>query len=329
MSHIIGADIGGTNSRFAHFSLEGGDLDLKHKVWLPTCEAKSFADLLAMLEASKFPLPLQDADAIVIAIAAPVRSGTLCTPANIPWTIDLNNQEVRRQMPRALLVNDFVAQAYACITHAVKDAKLMLPGTAHADGAKAIIGAGTGLGKCALMPLPEGGFCAVPSEGGHSEFPFVNDAEYEFARFARKETGRTQLIGDIVVASRGLELLHKFFTGEDLEAAEVTARFPKDAASSPDRPETLRWYSRFYARSCRNYVLEVMGTGGVFISGGVAARVPDVIAAPEFSEEFRSSETHEAMLADVPVLLNHNQNSGLWGAAAIAAQRVLNWKAPS
>ena len=197
MHTILSADIGGTNSRFAHFTLREGVLAMEHSVWLPTQEASSFGELLEMLDDSDFTLPPKQADAAVLAIAGAVEEERRCAPVNIPWNLDLDESGKQQELAPALLVNDFVAQAYATSTKAVDEATQILPGTAAPKGAKAVIGAGTGLGKCALMPLPEGGFCAIPSEGGHSEFPFVSDEEFEFARFARAETGRKQLIGDM------------------------------------------------------------------------------------------------------------------------------------
>ena len=80
--------------------------------------------------------------------------------------------------------------------------------------------------------------------------------------------------------------------------------------------------ARFYGRACRNYALQVLARGGVYISGGVAAKVPALISHPEFELQFRNSNTLRTILASIPVFLNTNEESGLWGAAYFAAQSL-------
>lgn len=320
--HIIGADIGGTNSRFGHFHISSrGDLRLAEKpCWIQTNSVSSFDDLLDKLSHSDFGLPLRDADAVAVAIAGPVKDGRRCAPVNIRWSIDLEDTCKSFPLQRSLLINDFVAQAHACGTPAVRDTVKILAGEPAPGGAIAVIGAGTGLGKCCLAAIPGGGAIAVPSEGGHSEFPFVNKDEEDFAHYLRHVTGRTQLIGDIVVTGLGLRLLHRHLSGKDESPEAITALF--DLPDGHQHP-TLRWFSKFYGRACRNYALEVLATGGVCISGGLAARSQHLVRHKNFAEEFRHSETHAPLLARIPVSLNTNQDFGLWGAAAVAAQRLL------
>lgn len=318
---IIGADIGGTNSRFGHFSLdESGRLQLVTTTWLSTKQAGSLGELLEMLAASNFSLPPKDADAVALAVACAVQQETRCDPVNIDWNVDLSDAGNRFGLKRSILINDFEAQGYACSTPAVSQAKEILPGSADPEGAKAVIGAGTGLGKCALVSVPGGGTLAVPSEGGHSDFPFTCEEELGYARFLRRETGRSQLIGDIVLSGAGLSLLHRYLSGQNLEPAEIAGMFELAESQATG---TLRWFARLYGRSCRNYALEVLATGGMFVSGGVAARAPAVVMEAAFAREFRNSETHGPLLEQIPVWLNDNQDSGLWGAAAVAAQRLL------
>jgi glucokinase len=115
------------------------------------------------------------------------------------------------------------------------------------------------------------------------------------------------------VSGKGLSYIHRFLTGRNLEPSEVVGEFSK-------YPETLEWASRFYARVCRNYVLETLATGGLYIAGGVAARAPELLTHPAFEQEFRSSDTLAALLAKIPVSLIRDENSGLWGGAMLARQ---------
>ncbi len=319
MPGILAADIGGTNSRFGHFIARDAErVELVSTTWIKTAQARSFGELLELLPAQGFDLPPAKADIAVIAIAGAVEDGVRCTPSNIPWSIDLGNAARDFGLRRVALINDFVAQAFACRSPVAERCRVLLPGDPAPDGAIAAIGAGTGLGKCALLPVECNGrreYRPIPSEGGHTDIPFLTRAEFEYQEFLRNMTGRGQIIGDIVLSGRGLALLHEFHTGQALS--------PPDAAAccneSPLCP-TVEWYARFYARSCRNYVLEVLARGGIFITGGVAAKNPCLVEHPAFAEEFRFSPTHGDLIAKVPVRLNSDENAGLWGAATCGAQ---------
>jgi len=122
---------------------------------------------------------------------------------------------------------------------------------------------------------------------------------------------------EYIVSGRGLSLVHQFLAGEKLTPAEVSAGLSHDS-------ETLEWTARFYGRSCRNYALQVLARGGVYIAGGVAAKIPLLVMHPAFERQFTNSKTMAPMLKKIPVYLNTNEESGLWGAAFFAAQKLKN-----
>lgn len=121
--------------------------------------------------------------------------------------------------------------------------------------------------------------------------------------------------GDAVGIGSGLALLHRFHTGRDLSPEAVAAEL------TPDSP-TLVWFARFYARACRNYALAVLATGGLYVSGGVAARNENLVLNPHFCREFVSSPSHGPLLERLPVRLNANKDSGLFGAAFAGVQAL-------
>lgn len=305
---ILAADIGGTTSRFLAF--EAGETDsltpVSGRVELATAEASSFAELLGRVWPVLGIAPREFAMAC-LAVAGPIRGGVYCKPPNIAWDIDVSGAMTDLKLARCLLINDFVAQAYACLTEAVSGALLVKVGQADPNGALAVIGAGTGLGHCALLPV-DGQMVPVPSEGGHAGFPFVGPEEAAFEAFAREAMDRPYCHGDLIVSGPGLSLLHRFLTGEDLSPEEVAARL---TAGAP----TQVWFSRFYGRACRDYALTVLSTRGLTIAGGVAARNPLLVQTPHFVEEFVSSPSHADLLGRIPVHLNRNEDSGLFGAA--------------
>ncbi len=316
MKNILTADIGATNSRFGHFRIDAsGALGLVKTIWLPTREATSFADLLGKLRAKDFSLAAAQADLAVFAVAGPVEGGVYSAPPYISWDIDMSHARENFGLRRVLLINDFVAQAFACASPIMASAQQVVPGQIDAAAAKAVIGAGTALGQAALLPDGQGGYLPAPSEGGHASFPFESDQEFAYLDFHRKEVGGPYVTCNTVVSGRGLSLVHQFLTGEKLAPAEL------EACAHPDS-ETVQWMARFYARACRNYALQVLAMGGVYITGGVAAKLPCLVTHEEFFREFRRSKTMAHILEKMPVFLNTNEESGLWGAAMRAIQEL-------
>jgi len=315
MKSILAADIGGTNSRFAHFqtNLETTP-HLVDITWLPTAGAESFPQLLEQLRLSGFNLPLDRADIAVFAVAGPVEHGAYCAPPNISWDIDLKKDVPKEALQRFELVNDFVAQAYACRSPVGQAARHILEGHNVAEGTVGVLGAGTGLGKAALVPVGRE-FLVLPSEGGHACFPFVSQREFLFQEFYKEKIGRKQLTGNFVVSGMGLSYIHWFLSGEHLAPHEVTAGFSAES-------ETLAWAARFYGRVCRDYALEILALGGLYIAGGIAARNPEILTHDQFRSEFRDSPDLARIMANIPVFLIDNQDSGLWGAALVGQQSL-------
>ncbi|MCB0346534.1 MAG: glucokinase [Bdellovibrionales bacterium] len=313
VNNILASDIGGTSSRFAFFHEDGAqDLRLIFSIDLPTASAENFSALLEMLLAEDLPFAPSDADSVILAAAGPVeRDGTYCNPPWIPWDIDLARDKEQLPVSKTRLINDFVAQAFAVKTRVGREAKVVLPADS-AEGTIAVIGAGTNLGKALLFETKHG-TAAIPSEGGHVLFPVTNSREFSFLTFALDELGESLLTVENVVSGKGIALVHKFLTGEVSEPEEITAAFSR-------YPETLEWCARFYARACREFALDVLATGGVYIAGGVAAKAPELLKAPAFKDEFLRSPRHADLLERITVRVMDDEQSGLWGAAFCAMQ---------
>jgi glucokinase len=309
MKNILTADIGGTNSRFAHFtSDDNGNLSLLNTIWFQTGEVSSFEELISGLNIKSFSILPDQTDVTVIAIAGPVERGVYSAPPFISWGVDVSNAKVDYGFNKCLLINDFVAQAYACKSPVGDAAETILQGLKADDAATAVIGAGTALGKALLMPDGKGGYVAVPSEGGHASFPFSSEREFQYHEFLLKQLNQKYVTANFVVSGRGLSYLHHFLSGRDINPEEVAAELSAES-------ETLEWGSRFYGRVCRNYALETLALGGVYIAGGVAAKIPQLLKHSAFEAEFRSSSTMSDILSNIPVFLITNEESGLWGAA--------------
>lgn len=321
---ILTSDIGGTNARFAVFACDrgSGGLSLESRAELPTGAATSFGELLDCVLSERFGAKLTAFAGAVFAVAGPVRDdGMRARLPNVPWEVDLTvfRSRIGRQGNAIALrlINDFAAQVLATRTPAMRQAEVIQRGEVDANATIAAIGAGTGLGCSAMARGWDGRLVVVPSEAAHQEFPFLGAEERRFETFARDRLGDASAppTYDGIVCGRGLSLLHQFFTGETKSPADIA---PTLAEPSP----VTQWFSRFYGRACRNYSLAVLPMGGLYICGGLAAKNPLLVKHPAFAQEFVASAVHAKLLQRVPVFLNANEQSGLWGAAQHAVQML-------
>lgn len=324
MDIILAADIGGTNCRLGLFKLMKNKLVMDKAAWVETGSI-AHADTLMNAFERELDFEPAKASAVSVAIAGPVDD--CCKGRLSNGTLELDFTELNVGEKRYFLLNDFMGQAYAVLSPEGEKARLITgPKNGSISGVKAVIGAGTGLGQALLVPLDGSSkakashWVAVASENGHSAFPFVNGAENDFHTFLRTKLRIPYATGDETVTGRGLSALHEFLTGEKLTPAQVGAK-----ALGKDTP-TLKWFSRFYARACRNWMLSTMCEGGLWIAGGIAAQNPMVINGAYFIEELYNSPYHsktwDDYLHSVPVFLLEDTNSGLWGAARFAQQEL-------
>jgi glucokinase len=245
----------------------------------------------------------------VLAVAGPVEGDRFCRPPNIGYIMDLDDLPSGFLPNRTVMMNDFAAQAHGCRLFWEERSTTVTPGRMDVSLTQAVIGPGTGLGKTALVPVGSEGYALCASEGGHAALPFNGDLEHRFQEFALEVLGEPYVRWESVVSGSGLALIHLFLTGEKLAPAEVAAKL------TPESP-TAAWFARFFGRACRDYVLEVLARGGLFISGGVVTRNHLLLIHPAFMKEFLSSATHSDLLARVPIRLVTDQQVALWGAAS-------------
>lgn len=352
---ILAGDIGATNCRFALFRYvpqgpQGAELSLLRERWLPGARYASFAlalEALLQADGSGGQGPFLEGpgmvDLAVLAPAGPIENDT-CRISNLPWVIRAGDAAATLGASTVFLINDFAAQGYACLLPDRLDLVSVQNGIPVPGSPVAVIGGGTGLGKALLLParpssdaepplisasghseqadtaiLPHPGLLTgvrvLPTEGGHAQFPFAPGEECEFAAFILRETGLDQVIGDMVVTGSGLGHVYAFLTGERLPDKEVP---PRLAAA----PKALEWFARFYARACRDFILETLSLGGLYITGGMALRAP-VLSHPAFMREFLRNASQRRLLENLPIRHIRSQQAGLWGAALYGVLRSL------
>jgi glucokinase len=74
-----------------------------------------------------------------------------------------------------------------------------------------------------------------------------------------------------------------------------------------------------YGAEAGNLALRTMSTGGLFVGGGIAAKILPAFADGRFMHAFRDKAPLSDLMATIPVKVILNPESGLLGAAVYAA----------
>lgn len=310
---ILAADIGGTNCRLGEFSLHQGELHLVQYWRCPTSSLHTTRDFLNCCSRHR---PLSSYDALAVAVAGPVHTPYQAALTNGTLTLDLRCL-AQQDKPRCLCLNDFLAQARACLTPAGQTALPLLspaPCSAVRAQRRAVIGAGTGLGMALLVRNDAGNWQALPSEGGHCLFPFRGDEERALQQFFQHELGTDDISSEDLLSGRGLQRIHAFLTGEKRDAASI------GQSSLQWESPTLQLFARVYGRICRHWALTTLCDAGLYITGGIAIRNPLLVQCQAFQEEFFRAPGFIPLLRRIPLFLLQDAASGVWGAAHAARE---------
>jgi len=310
---ILAADIGGTNARFAEADTDGAQtLSLGPVFSFSTrqSDVRSFGqfwDLFSRL-APKEMANVSAFDGVSLAIAGSVEGRTAVLP-NIDWNL---SEKETRAFPHLFLLNDFVAQGFAMtLDGALAGLEVVRNGEESDAGCIALVGAGTGLGHCALYPQQNGGFLVAGSEAGHATFAFQGKREKAIEQKWLKQTGKEWLSNDDVVSGPGAARLNACIDGKAVTPAE---------ALTDESGDTAALFARFYGRACRNYCLSVFPVRCLVLSGGVATGNPHLLRSSAFLESFDDGRDYRSKLSRIPIRLNTDPSAGIRGAALYAAK---------
>ena len=290
----------------------------------------NYPDLTAMLAdfmriASDAALYPGDITGGCLAVAGPVSEhGRTARLTNLPWEIDAGALAASFGTGPIRLVNDFAAAA-AGIDAVEPDALAELQaGEPEKRGVRLVIGAGTGLGVATLVwhGGAEGGYRALPGEGGHVGFAPTDATQVELWRYLSRDG--TRVSNEHIASGPGLVSVYRFFQ----------SRMPAGAAPALDRPEqitaqaqaepsgpaaqALDMFFRVYGAAAGDLALAVMARGGVYIAGGIAARVLPQMQASPFLAAFNDKAPHDALARSFAVRVVTDLELGLKGAARIA-----------
>ncbi len=323
---ILAGDIGGTNSRIALFRQEAGRLRQELEKIYPSREHKGLDEILRIF--------LRDTGAKVEAacfgIAGPVLHGRVST-SNLPWVVDTSDLTRQLGIRAVWLINDLLAHASGIGDLEATDFT-NLNSSVSAEGNAALIAAGTGLGEAGLY-WDGTQHRAFPCEGGHSDFAPRNDSEIALLQYLLKKFGRVSY--ERVLSGPGLKNIYDFLRDSGLEtepqwlqdelrqANDPVAVISRHGVAAKARicERALDMFVDVYGAEAGNLALKLMATGGLFISGGIAAHILPKLTQPAFMHAFVAKGRLQPLLEAIPVKIITNDQVGLIGSARYAARK--------
>jgi glucokinase len=291
--HLLLADIGATNARFA--LLKDGTLSFVES--FDVASFARFSDALAIF--LKDYCQQVEVDEAILAVAGPIE-GQRCVLTNCSWRIDA--RELREAFGLdARIVNDFEAVAFSLPLLTASDVVQIGAGKAAPDAPIAVLGPGTGLGVACLVPGAEKPVI-LPSEGGHATLAGSSDREDQIIQQLRKRFEHVS--AERLVSGEGLENIYEAIVALDsLDFAPQSAIDITKSALRGDCPvahETLEKFCAFLGSFAGNVVLTFGARGGAYIAGGISPRIVDFIVRSTFRDRFEAKGRFRPYLEAVP-----------------------------
>lgn len=315
---ILAGDVGGTKTVLGLFDPTG---PRPRPLAVRTFQTLDYPGLASMLTDFREQHARGVAiDSACFGVAGPV-IGARAQLTNVPWEIDRAETADTLGTRRVRLLNDLEATAYALALLEPSELLVLQMGDESRGGNRALIAAGTGLGE-ALLHRVNDRFVPSPTEAGHADFAARNEQEIKLVRQLIQKLGRAEV--EQVVSGRGLVNIARVTHAVpcavlEHESSSVAPSAISEAALGrrcKDCVAALGMFIEAYGAEAGNLALRSMATGGVFVGGGIAPKILEVIADGRFIRAFADKAPFDQMLRAIPVKVVLNDQAGLIGAAS-------------
>jgi glucokinase len=330
---ILAGDIGGTHSRLAIFAEDAGRLCLlQEKIFLSRDHANldEIVRLFLSQRSDKSPAIIGPGPVATacFGIAGPVLHGRV-NASNLAWMIDAGELSRGCGIEQVCLINDLAAHASG-IDDLQPDDLVTLNAGQAAPGNAALIAAGTGLGE-AGMYWDGSRRRAFATEGGHADFAPRN--ELEAALYSYLMHRYVHVSGERVLSGPGIKNIYDFLRDSGREAEPAWLKDEMAAAADPSAlvsrygleakaaicERVLEIFAGAYGSEAGNMALRMLAVGGVFLSGGIAAKILPKLREAGFLQAFVEKGRMRTLLQQIPLKVITNDRVGLIGAARYAA----------
>lgn len=326
---LIAGDVGGTKTDLAIYSRESGPHAPLAQVEVHSSDYPNLQAMVAeFLAHSKIPVEAASFD-----VAGPVIDGHVKT-TNLPWVMDEGSLKTQLKLRSVHLMNDLEAVARAVPVLRASDLITLNQGEVVPYGPIAIIAPGTGLGE-SFLTWDGSQYQAHSSEGGHSDFAPADARQIRLLEFL---LGRFDHVGvERVCSGIGVPNIFEYFrdvekigetpdVAQQIKSAKDQTKAIVDAALDPNHPcrlcrATVEMLVSILGAETGNLVLKVFATGGVYIAGGVALHLIDLLREPHFMQAFSNKGRFKDLMGRIPVHVI-TARAALVGAAAYGLETL-------
>ncbi len=309
--YILCGDVGGTKTLLG--LARDGRLIADRRY--ANADFQDFSGVLARFLADTQTDPTKLARAC-FAVAGPIADdGASARLTNLPWSLVAADLARDFRLPTPRLVNDFAAAAIGAVTAASDTLVCLQAGEPLAGSPRLVVGAGTGLGMAIVVPEGKRWSC-IPGEGGHVAFAPADEQQAALWRHLQQRHGR--VTWERVVSGPGLAAIHVFLGGPELTPEQVASMALADRASKARR--ALEIFLAAYGAYAGDMALACLPRGGVYLSGGIAGRLLDLLPGSGFLPAFNAKAEHADIAARMPVHVATDPRLGLLGAVILALE---------
>jgi glucokinase len=310
---VLIADIGGTHTRFA--LVESIDSPVER---IPDARTAAYGSLEEAIAGAVYARTKVRPRSAILALAGPI-AGEHIHLTNANWKVEPRAIVADLGLQELILLNDFEAISLSLPGLAPDDIDPIGEGTSRESGTRAIIGPGTGLGVGALVRGRES-WIPVPGEGGHIDIGPVSARDFAIWPHLEKAHGR--ISAETLLSGAGLLRLYRGICTSDGVDPQLT--MPSDVTDAgldgADRQaaEALTLFATYLGRMAGDLALIFMARGGVFLAGGIPAKIAPVIRSDTFRAAFVDKAPHRELLDTIPTAIIVKQDPALVGIAAYA-----------
>lgn len=324
---LLVADIGGTHARFALARCGNGAPIVEPPAVWPVSRHDTLEMALDAFLAMKGRPRLE---ALAVCAAGPVEGrgeDARIRMTNCAWEISVRSLARASGVSRLRLMNDFAALALAVPELRPDDLCRIGGGEADMRAPMGVLGAGTGLGVSALVPV-EGGMprhAVLAGEGGHVDLAPGNAREMAVLSRLMHEYGHVS--AERVLSGPGLVSLYTALASLEGGAAErLTASAIAErarAGSCVIACETVELFCGWLGAVAGDLALTLGAKGGIYIGGGIVPgwiAAGGLFAADVFRRRFEAKGRFGSYLAAIPVYAIMCENPALPGLARAALE---------
>jgi glucokinase len=322
---ILAGDVGGTKTILALFKGEGGELECLKKEQFSSAHYPTFTELLASF--------LVDADcsrisAVCIGVAGIVINGR-CETTNLPWVLSSKEIGERVDSENVWLLNDLEATAWGLLDLSAHNFIELNPDAQIQQGNIAVVAAGTGLGE-AIIAWDGAKHLVLASEGGHADFAPTNEQEIALLKFML-EKHPEHISCERLISGEGLVNIYQFLKHinhasvnpetEQLMTEQDSAAVIGEAGVAGNDAlcvAALKLFCTLYGSEAGNLALKCLPYGGVYLAGGIAAKILPVLQQGDFIQGFLAKGRCRPVLQKISVKVCINPEVALLGALSYA-----------